>query len=86
MRPLGIFSRAHLESEELFSHYQAQALLYIKQQFGLEDDSFKIEGATWDEFFKARERAEKEGTLDDFDRSVSEQIMPIINQILAQEQ
>ena len=84
MKPLGIFSRAHLETEELFSQFQAMTLLYIKQQFALEDDSFKLEGATWEEFFKERERAEKEGTLDQFDKMVLESVMPSIQAIMAQ--
>ena len=84
MKPLGIFSRAHLETEELFSQFQAMTLLYIKQQFALEDDSFKLEGATWEEFFKERERAEKEGTLDQFDKMVLESVMPSIQAIMQQ--
>ena len=84
MKPLGIFSRAHLETEELFSQFQAMTLLYIKQQFALEDDSFKLEGATWEEFFKERERAEKEGTLDQFDKMVLESVMPSIQSIMQQ--
>ena len=59
-------------------------LLYIKQQFALEDDSFKLEGATWEEFFKERERAEKEGTLDQFDKMVLESVMPSIQSIMQQ--
>ena len=84
MKPLGIFSRAHLETEELFSQFQAMTLLYIKEQFALEDDSFKLEGATWEEFFKERERAEKEGTLDQFDKMVLESVMPSIQAIMQQ--
>ena len=84
MKPLGIFSRAHLETEELFSQFQAMTLLYIKEQFALEDDSFKLEGATWEEFFKERERAEKEGTLDQFDKMVLESVMPSIQSIMQQ--
>ena len=84
MKPLGIFSRAHLETEELFSQFQAMTLLYIKQQFALEDDSFKLEGATWEEFFTERERAEKEGTLDQFDKMVLESVMPSIQSIMQQ--
>ena len=84
MKPLGIFSRAHLETEELFSQFQAMTLLYIKQQFALEDDRFKLEGATWEEFFKERERAEKEGTLDQFDKMVLESVMPSIQSIMQQ--
>lgn len=85
-RPLGMFSRAHIETEELFTQFQAEAMLYLKQQFALEDDSFKLEGATWDRFFKERERAEKEGTLDDFDKLVLEQMMPAIQQLMQFEQ
>lgn len=83
---MGIFSKAHLESEELFTQFQAQALLYIKEQFSVEDDKFILEGATWDQFFKAREKAEKEGTLDDFDRQLAEQLMPAMQQLMQQEQ
>lgn len=84
-KPLGMFSRAHIESEEMFTQLQAEAMLYIKEQFSMEDDSFKLEGATWDQFFKERERAEKEGTLDQFDQMVLEQMMPAIQGILMQE-
>ena len=84
-KPLGMFSRAHLETEELFTHLQAEAMLYIKEQFGMEDDSFKIEGATWSQFFKERERAEKEGTLDQFDSMVLEQMTPILQQLMQSE-
>ena len=86
MKPLGIYSRAHLEAEELFSQFQAEALLFIKQQFSMEDDSFKLEGASWEQFFKERERAEKEGTLDEFDKLVLEQMMPAIQQLMQPEQ
>lgn len=84
-RPLGIFSRAHLESEELFTEFQAKALLYIKEQFSLEDDIFILEGSSWNQFFAAREKAEKEGTLDEFDRQLSEQLMPAMQQLMQQQ-
>lgn len=86
MKPLGMFSRAHLEAEELFSQFQAEALLFIKQQFGMEDDKFKLEGSTWEQFFRARERAEREGTLDDFDKSIMEQMMPAMQQLMQSEE
>lgn len=60
-------------------------MLYIKQQFGLEDDSFKLEGATWEQFFGARERAEKEGTLDEFDKSLMAQMMPAMEQLMQEQ-
>ena len=85
-RPLGIFSRAHLESEELFTQFQGLALLYIKEQFSFEDTSFKLEGSTWDQFFKERESAEKEGRLDEFEKSLMDQLMPAMQQLMQQEQ
>ena len=85
-KPLGMFSRAHIETEEMFSQLQALSMLYIKEQFGMEDDSFKLEGASWEQFFKERERAEKEGTIDQFDKMVLEQIMPAIQQMMQQEE
>ena len=85
-RPLGIFSKAHLESEELFTELQGLALLYIKEQFSLENASFKLEGATWDQFFRERERAEQEGRLDEFEQSLMEQLMPAMQQLMQQEQ
>lgn len=86
MKPLGIFSRAHLESEELFSEFQAMALIYIKEQFGLEADEFKLEGSTWDQFFKAREKYENEGRLDEFDQMLAKQLQPAMQQLVQQQQ
>lgn len=80
-KALGIFSRAHLETEKLFEELQAQSMLYIKEQFSMEDDKFKLEGSTWEEFFKAREAAEKEGTLSEFDQLILEQITPMFERL-----
>lgn len=52
----------------------------------MEEDKFTLEGATWDQFFKARERAEAEGTLDEFDQQLAAQLMPAMQQLMQQEQ
>lgn len=84
-KPLGIFAKAHLESERLFTELQAEAMLYLKEQFSMEDDSFKLEGATWEEFFKRRDKAIQEGTLDQFDQELLAQMGPLMEQLRAQQ-
>lgn len=52
----------------------------------MEDDKFKLEGSTWEQFFKAREKAEKEGTLDEFNQQLIAQMGPALQQLMAVEQ
>lgn len=84
-KPMGIFSKSHLEAEELFAQFQAEALLFIKEQFSFETDEFKLEGMTWDQFFKTRERFEKEGRLDEFNQQLASQLMPAMQQLMQEQ-
>ena len=84
-KAIGAFAKAHLETEELFTEFQAEAMLYLKEQYSMEDDSFKLEEATWEQFFRAKEKAQKEGTLDQFEQQLAAQLGPLLQQLQQQQ-
>lgn len=83
-KPLGIFAKAHLETEALFSELQAESMLYIQEAFSMEQDSFKLEGASWEEFFQRKAQAEKDGKLDEFDAQLMQELLPLIQSMIEQ--
>ena len=83
--PIGMFAKAHLDVEALFTEFQAEAMLYLKEQYSMADDSFKLEEATWEQFFRAKEKAQKEGTLDQFEQQLASQLEPLLQSLLQQQ-
>lgn len=84
-KALGLFSKATMEGLRLAESYQAQAVMYIKEQFAVENtDEIKLEGLTWDKFIKQLESADKNDTNVEFERQIADLLGPVIEAVFEQ--
>ncbi len=82
---LGLYSTATIESLRRAEGFQAQAVMYIKQQFAVEDDEeLKLEGLTWDKFIRQLESSDKNGTSDEFERQIADLLGPVVEAVMQQ--
>ena len=77
-----MFAKAHVESIKRAELLQAQAALYIQEQFGFEDEpELTLEKLTWERFIRDLDDADRNETRDEFDEKIGrmlEQLMPAV--------
>lgn len=65
---------------------QGMAVAYINDTFSVETDELNVEQMTFGDFVRALETAEKNGTREELERRLAEQLMPMIETVMAQAQ
>lgn len=86
-RALGRFSKGTVESLKRAEAMQAEAVLFIKEEFSTEDDpKLELEGLSWDRFIRDLESAEKNDTKEEFDRVVADMLRQAIPLVFQPEQ
>ncbi len=85
-RPVGMFAKAHVESIKRAELLQAQAALYIQEQFGFEDEpELTLEGLTWDRFVRDLDSADRNDTRDEFDEKIGRLVGELLPAVFEQE-
>ena len=65
---------------------QGMAVAYINDSFSVETDELDVNQMTFGDFVRALETAEKNGTREELERRLAEQLMPMIETVMAQAQ
>ena len=80
--PKGDFSRLSVTAMERAEELQILATAYIKEAFNVESDEVDIRTMTYQDFLKALDVANKNGTREAFEQRLAEQLMAIIPQAM----
>jgi Ca2+-binding EF-hand superfamily protein len=81
--PKGSLSRLSFASIQLAEAMQARSVDYINEAFHTESDEVDINRMTYHDFITALETAEKNGTRDEFERRLADQLLPMIQAVMA---
>lgn len=65
---------------------QGMAIAHINDSFSVETDEVSIEHMTFKDFVRALETAEKNGTREEFEDRLAQQLLPMIQTVMAQSQ
>jgi Ca2+-binding EF-hand superfamily protein len=84
--PKGNWSKVSIEAMRKAEEMQGMAVAYINDSFSVETDELDINQMTFGEFVRALEQAEKNGTREELERRLAEQLMPMIETVMAQPQ
>jgi Ca2+-binding EF-hand superfamily protein len=84
--PRGNWSKVSIEAMRKAEEMQGMAVAYINYSFSVETDELDINQMTFGEFVRALEQAEKNGTREELERRLAEQLMPMIETVMAQPQ
>lgn len=83
----GLFSRALMDSIKRAEVLQANAVLAIKEGYGVIDDpKLEIENLTWEKFNEVLDRADKNGTRDQLEEELRQMVANALVQITTQPQ
>lgn len=79
----GMYSKAMFDGIQRAEAMQAEAVLYIMEQFSVEDpDEIKLEELTLERLVTMLDRADKAGTRGELEAKLAELFMPAVQQIL----
>lgn len=84
VKPIGQFAQAMFLAIEKATAMEADAALYIKSQFAVEDE-LTLENLTWDKLLKEIASARAEGRYEELQGRLAELITPALEQAFAQE-
>lgn len=76
--PRGNWSAQSLKAIRLADEYQQLSASYIADQFAVESDEIDIRSLTFKDFLRALETAERNGTREEFENRLAQQLQPII--------
>lgn len=80
--PRGDFSRLSVTAMARAEELQLLATAYIKEAFNVESDEVDIRTMTYQDFLRALDVANKNGTRDEFEKRLADQLMAIIPQMI----
>lgn len=63
---------------------QGMAIAHINDSFSVETDELDLERMTFGDFVRALQTAEKNGTRDEFEDRLAQQLLPMIQTVMAQ--
>jgi len=84
--PRGNWSKVSIAAMRKAEEMQGMAVSYINDTFSVETDEVNIENMTFKDFVRALETAEKNGTRDEFEDRLAQQLLPIIQTVMQQSQ
>ena len=85
-RPVGMFAKAHMETIKRAELLQAQAALYIQEQFGFEDEpEMTLENLSWDRFVRELDSADRNDTRDACDEKIGRLVSELLPAVFEQE-
>ena len=80
--PRGDFSRLSITAMARAEELQLLATAYIKEAFNVESDEVDIRTMTFQDFLRALDTANKNGTREEFEKRLATQLMAIIPQAM----
>lgn len=84
--PKGNWSKVSIAAMRKAEEMQGMAIAHINEAFSVETDEVNLEHMTLGDFIRALETAEKNGTRDDFEDRLAQQLLPMIQQVMSQQQ
>ena len=78
----GDFSRLSITAMARAEELQLLATAYIKEAFNVESDEVDIRTMTFQDFLRALDTANKNGTREEFEKRLATQLMAIIPQAM----
>ena len=80
--PRGDFSRLSISAMARAEELQLLATEFIKESFNVESDEVDIRTMTFQDFLRALDTANKNGTREEFEKRLATQLMAIIPQAM----
>ncbi len=84
--PKGDFSRLSVTAMARAEELQLLATAYIKEAFNVESDEVDIRTMTYQDFLRALDVANKNGTREEFEKRLATQLMAVIPQAMQPQQ
>ena len=81
-QPKGDWSRLGVTAMVRAEEMQTLAVAYIKEAFNVESDEVDIRTMTYQDFLKALDVSNKNGTREEFEKRLAAQLMNLIPQIM----
>lgn len=82
--PKGNWSKVSIAAMRKAEEMQGMAITHINDAFSVETDEVDIEHMTFGDFVRALQTAEKNGTRDEFEDRLAQQLLPMIQTVMAQ--
>ena len=84
--PRNSFSRLSVLATERAEYMQGLTVEYINDQFAADSDTVDINSMTFGDFMAALNKAEENGTREEFEAVLARQLLPIVEQVMAMSQ